>query len=65
MSNWKAQVDQTNSPQFFFGRIAPLKTCKISEIKSGSVCFAVKYFPKNVFRFASVYFTVKWWSNGK
>ena len=31
----------------------------------GSVCFAVKYFPKNVFRFAGVCFIVKWWSNCK
>ena len=30
-----------------------------------SVCFAVKYFSENIFRFADVYFTVKWWLNGK
>ena len=26
----------------------------------GAVCFAVKYFPKNIFKFAGVCFTVKW-----
>ena len=29
----------------------------------GSVCFAVKYFLQNIFRFADVCFTVKWCSN--
>jgi hypothetical protein len=31
----------------------------------GSVYFAVKYFPDNVFRFVNVCFVVKCWSNGK
>ncbi len=31
----------------------------------GSVCFAVKYFLENVFRFAGVCFIVKLWSNRK
>ncbi len=33
--------------------------------KLNLICFTVKYFSKNIFRFTGVCFTVKWWSNGK
>jgi hypothetical protein len=35
------------------------------EMYLGSVCFVVKYFLENIFKFTDACFTIKWWLNEK
>ena len=56
-------LEHQSSQPFFYPKESPYP-CSTNCIL-GSVCFVVKYFPEDIFRFVGICFTVKWWSNGK